>query len=363
MDLASSDESEDDRDTMKARRRGLGGVGEGLITWDSALDCKSSAFTVALGVRNKSGGEHHLPMVPVYSENVAETNHGTRGFEAHYAACPGREFVIKVKELFPSDAAEYGFRVFLDQGPNPEPDTLDHFMWFGHYKRDSDYERVLKVEGSYRSSKESYALSFATAVGETAVGKVAVGKAAVTPCKRKHKATVDKAAVAVAVDVDDESVNRADKDKVGWTVLRFYKVRTDEAGAPIYRPSNHNVQQPRRAAAQRLLHGQGDKEVHQLADRLCSATAHQPSLLGSGFRLPAALLRAPLGSPAASNVQVKVHALSSKPGRVIQDQQGTRALVDKEPVFEDTPVYEVRLRYAAYMGLRWSLRDKPQKKR
>ena len=50
---------------------GLGG--EGLITWDSALDCKSSAFTVAMGVRNKCGGEHHLPMVPVYSENVAET--------------------------------------------------------------------------------------------------------------------------------------------------------------------------------------------------------------------------------------------------------------------------------------------------
>ena len=266
MDLVSSDESESahvispsppspppDRDTKGG---GLGG--EGLITWDSALDCKSSAFTVALGVRNKCGGEHHLPMVPVYSENVAETNHGTRGFEAHYAACPGREFVIKVKEIFPSDAAEYGFRVFLDQGPNPEPDTLDHFMWFGHYKRDSDYERVLKVEGSYRSGKESYALSFATAVGEAAVSEAAVGKAAVTPCKRKHKATVDKATGAAAVDVDDESV--------GWTVLRFYKVKTDEAGAPIYRSSNHNVQQPRRAAAQRLLHGQDDKKVHQLAE-------------------------------------------------------------------------------------------------
>ena len=277
MDLASSDESEDDRDTKG------GGLGsEGLITWDSALDCKSSAFTVALGVRNKSGDEHHLPMVPVYSENVAETNHGTRGFEAHYAACPGREFVIKVKEIFPSDAAEYGFHVFLDQGKIPEPDKLDHFMWFGHYKRDSDYERVLNVEGSYRSSKESYALSFATAVGETAVGKAsvgkaAVGKAAVTPCKRKHKATVDKATGATAVDVDDESVNQADKDKVGWTVLRFFKVKTDEAGAPIYRPSNHNVQQPRRAAAQRLLHGQGDKGVHQLAEDavFCSATAHR----------------------------------------------------------------------------------------
>ena len=60
---------------------------------------------------------------------------------------------------------------------------------------------------------------------------------------------------------------------------------------------------------------------------------------------------------------VQVHALSSKPGRVIQDQQGARAFVDKEPVFEDTPVYEVRLRYAAYMGLRWNLRDKPPKKR
>ena len=156
--------------------------------------------------------------------------------------------------------------MFLDQGKHPEPDKLDHFMWFGHYKRDSDYERVLNVEGSYRSSKESYALSFATAVGETAVGKAAVGKAAVTPCKRKHKATVDKATGAAAVDIDEESVieNQANKDKVGWTVLRFFKVKTDEAGAPIYRPSNHNVQQPRRAAAQRLLHGQGDKGVHQL---------------------------------------------------------------------------------------------------
>ena len=56
-----------------------------------------------------------------------------------------------------------------------------------------------------------------------------------------------------------------------------------------------------------------------------------------------------------------MHALSSKPGRVIQDQQG--ALVDKEPVFEDTPVYEVRLRYAAYMGLRLELLEKPPKKR
>lgn len=56
-----------------------------------------------------------------------------------------------------------------------------------------------------------------------------------------------------------------------------------------------------------------------------------------------------------------MHTLSSKPGRVIQDQQG--ALVDKEPVFEDTPVYEVRLRYAAYMGLRLELLGKPPKKR
>lgn len=56
-----------------------------------------------------------------------------------------------------------------------------------------------------------------------------------------------------------------------------------------------------------------------------------------------------------------MHTLSSKPGRVIQDQQG--ALVDKEPVFEDTPVYEVRLRYAAYMGLRLELLEKPPKKR
>ena len=70
-----------------------------------------------------------------------------------------------------------------------------------------------------------------------------------------------------------------------------------------------------------------------------------------------------MGSPAAFNVQVKVHTLSSKPGRVIQDQQGARALVDKEPVFEDTPVYEVRLRYAAYMGLRLELLGKPPKKR
>ena len=52
--------------------------------------------------------------------------------------------------------------------------------------------------------------------------------------------------------------------KDGAFGLFDFKVKTDETGAPIYRPSNHNVQQPRRAAAQRLLHGQGDKGVHQL---------------------------------------------------------------------------------------------------
>ena len=84
-----------------------------------------------------------------------------------------------------------------------------------------------------------------------------------------------------------------------------------------------------------------------------------PQLTGAEASGSRQLLRASLGSPAAFNVQV--HALSSKPGRVIQDQQG--ALVDKEPVFEDTPVYEVRLRYAAYMGLRLELLEKPPKKR
>ena len=84
-----------------------------------------------------------------------------------------------------------------------------------------------------------------------------------------------------------------------------------------------------------------------------------PQLTGAEASGSRQLLRASLGSPTAFNVQV--HALSSKPGRVIQDQQG--ALVDKEPVFEDTPVYEVRLRYAAYMGLRLELLEKPPKKR
>ena len=84
-----------------------------------------------------------------------------------------------------------------------------------------------------------------------------------------------------------------------------------------------------------------------------------PQLTGAEASGSRQLLRASLGSPAAFNVQV--HTLSSKPGRVIQDQQG--ALVDKEPVFEDTPVYEVRLRYAAYMGLRLELVEKPPKKR
>ena len=232
-------------------------VPEGLITWDSALDDNVSAFTVALGVRNKSGDEHHLPMVPVFSENVAEKPDRTRGFEAHYAACPGREFVIKVKEIFPSDAAEFGFRVFLDQGPDPKPDTLDHFMWFGHHKRDSNYERILNVEGSYRSRKESYALSFATAIGQAAVGQEAT-----TIRKRKRKATVDGSGAAT-VDVDESRENPA--AKVGWTVLRFHKVKTDQAGAPIYRSSHHDVQQPR--SAQQLLHEhQGAKGVHQLAE-------------------------------------------------------------------------------------------------
>ena len=84
-----------------------------------------------------------------------------------------------------------------------------------------------------------------------------------------------------------------------------------------------------------------------------------PQLTGAEASGSRQLLRASLGSPAAFNVQV--HTLSSKPGRVIQDQQG--ALVDKEPVFEDTPVYEVRLRYAAYMGLRLELLGKPPKMR
>ena len=81
-----------------------------------------------------------------------------------------------------------------------------------------------------------------------------------------------------------------------------------------------------------------------------------PQLTGAEASGSRQILRASLGSPAAFKVQV--HALSSKPGRVIQDQQGARALVDKEPVFEDTPVYEVRIRYAAYMGLRRNLQEK-----
>ena len=236
---------------------------DGLITWDSALADNLSAFTVALGVRNKSGDEHHLPMVPMFSENVAEKPQRTRGFEAHYAACPGREFLIKVKEIFPSDAAEFGFRVFLDQGPNPKPDTLDHFMWFGHCKRDSNYERILKVEGSYRSMNESYALSFATAMGQAAVGQAAVGQAATTIRTRKRKATVDGSGAAT-VDVDESGENESTANKVGWTVLRFHKVKTDQAGAPIYRSSHHAVHQPR-SAQQLLPEHQSAKWVHQLA--------------------------------------------------------------------------------------------------
>ena len=236
---------------------------------------------MALGVRNKSGGKHHLPMVPVFSENVSEKHQRTRGFEAHYAACPGREFLIKVKEIFPSDAAEFGFRVFLDQGPNPKPDTLDHFMWFGHYKRDSDYESILKVEGSYRSVHESYALSFATAVGQTAVGQ-----AAATPRKRKRKTQEQ------AVDVDEtDSENPA--DKVGWAVLRFHKVKMDQAGASIYRSSHRNVQQPRCAGAQQLLHGQDAKGVHQLAEGAVlvvpQLTTWPPRAEASGYSLRYAL--------------------------------------------------------------------------
>ena len=43
---------------------------------------------------------------------------------------------------------------------------------------------------------------------------------------------------------------------------------------------------------------------------------------------------------------------------MIKDQRGAR--VNQEPLFEDLPIYEVRIRYAAYMGLRRWL---PQEKR
>ena len=104
---------------------------DGSITWDAALSGQHSAFSAALGVRAENGS---MPMMPVYSKPLKDAR--IRGFEAYYAPFPGREFVIKLKEVMPSFEHEYGCYIYIDQGSRPPSNAWNHYTWFGHHERD-----------------------------------------------------------------------------------------------------------------------------------------------------------------------------------------------------------------------------------
>jgi hypothetical protein len=169
-------------------------------------------FSAALCIRN--GARKVTPLVPLSckTEGDLSTTIDGKGQTRHYAAIEGAEFVVLVKQMTDANSAEYGFKVFFDQGQNPPKDSWDHFRWWG--KDPSGPNRTLQIDGMYESPTSSYTLKFKRA---TASSSSATASSVPHGSSRKRKESGD-GAVVIGDDCDDGA------PKLGWIVVRYFRV-------------------------------------------------------------------------------------------------------------------------------------------
>jgi len=80
-----------------------------------------------------------------------------------YAAVPGREFVVRCKQLKPGGDKHFGGRVYVDKGERPPKGSHDHEFWFPDV-RDCDDERdarLYTIDGFCLDATESKRFEFA----------------------------------------------------------------------------------------------------------------------------------------------------------------------------------------------------------
>ena len=206
---------------------------------------KGTAFTAALGVRLKEHDDHRLQhLVPVHATNDHDpAQDKAQVVTRYYAAIPGQEFVVKVKQVFADHGpAEYGFRVFIDEGPTPGPDSWDHFMWWGH-PSSGDFKRTLTISGAYMNRESSYALTFASA---SEVGND-WSKPRTNRTKKRSTQTPLMGDPAIkgspSAPLEDPPLER---EKTGWIVIRMFKVARFKELEPSYQPrTKQRLQDPR----------------------------------------------------------------------------------------------------------------------
>lgn len=259
--------------------------------WDAALDNDSAGcqFSASLGLRR--GQKTLVPLVPLDSKletTLASTSSG-EGRTQIYAALPGHQFVVRIRQKLES-TADWGATVFFDKGGTPPEDEFDHRRWWGKELKNKELEnkelkkkkkeaKVLTIEGMYISPTQSAELTFATAEQPRTQ-------------RSSNRGSTSSAPVEASEGEHDDGAGQVRPEQlVGWIIVRYYKVKD-------WQRASH-VQQ----------------------------TAKKPRLLGADAK----------------------PALSATPGEVRRDsgagEYQRSGEYGKEPIFEDEAIFEDRIRY------------------
>ena len=180
-----------------------------------SYETEGCQFTAALGIRRDEETE---PLLPVHSKvhhDLKSTRDGF-GFTRYYAAVPGHEFVVPVRLATSQKLTEYGFYVFIDKGCDPDPKDFDHFHWWG--ANPSKEDRILVVNGFYKSPTESRAMRFAPTHD---VDNVPISS---SPSYTAACASMADPRPAPRARQEDEEERQKKRNLTGWIVLRFHKV-------------------------------------------------------------------------------------------------------------------------------------------
>ena len=202
-----------DAERRRAAARGKSNRGRGERPTADSIVPKTPPHRV--GIRRDEETE---PLLPVHSKvhhDLKSTRDGF-GFTRYYAAVPGHEFVVPVRLATSQKLTEYGFYVFIDKGCDPDPKDFDHFHWWG--ANPSKEDRILVVNGFYKSPTESRAMRFAPTHD---VDNVPISS---SPSYTAACASMADPRPAPRARQEDEEERQKKRNLTGWIVLRFHKV-------------------------------------------------------------------------------------------------------------------------------------------
>ena len=123
---------------------------------------------------------------------------------------------VRIRSSDLPKTAEFGFKVYLDQGEDPAADLWDHFRWWGPNPQNKN--RVLTIDGYYKNPTQSHAMTFAGSHDAPATHQSGTRRRAKRTSTAEHKARGGKEVV------QDGHENPQPPKSVGWIVIKVHKV-------------------------------------------------------------------------------------------------------------------------------------------